>query len=100
MNIIISLYHTMRHEKYITLWRPNNAGYCYNKEIAGIYDNPEKGYHDSDLNMPIDKEMQEKLFTIKVMVNGKWQTRIPNDKTTWKILNVKMTRDGLKKIQS
>ena len=47
---IVSLTHTMRHEKYVTLWRPNNSGYCYSKEMAGFYENPEYGYHDNDDN--------------------------------------------------
>lgn len=37
---IVSLTHTMRHEKYVTLWRPNNSGYCYSKEMAGFYETP------------------------------------------------------------
>jgi hypothetical protein len=41
---IISLCHTAKREKFITLWRPNNSGYCFSKENAGIYLNPEDGF--------------------------------------------------------
>jgi len=98
MYYIISLTHTMRHENYLTLWRPKNAGYCYSKEAAGVYETPEKGYHDSDINMPILVEDAEKLFK-KTPYDSKEKDMIPNNKSTWKILKTKMTRDGLVKAQ-
>lgn len=94
MYYIISLTHTMRHEKYITLWRPRNAGYCYSKNNAGLYGVPQKGYHDSDSNMPISVEDAEKLFQ-KLPYDGITKDMIPNNKETWKFLNIKMTKDGL-----
>lgn len=59
---IVSLTHTMRHDKYITLWRPNNCGYCYSKENAGFYEKPEKGYHDNGGNLPISDDLAAQLF--------------------------------------
>ena len=96
MYYIISLVHTMRHEKYITLWRPTNAGYCYSKDNAGLYETPEKGYHDSNYNTPVKAEDAEKLFQ-KFPYDNVLKEMIPNNKETWKILNVKMTKDGLVK---
>ncbi|MCT3662555.1 hypothetical protein HZR00_08530 [Elizabethkingia anophelis] len=98
MNYIISLTHTRRHEEYITLWRPNNAGYCYSKENAGVYENPERGYHDSDDNMPILTEDAEKLFK-KLPYDGVEKYLIPNNKETWSLLGVKMTKNGLIKVK-
>jgi len=96
MFYVISLTHTMRHEKYITLWRPDNKGYCYSKENAGLYETPKKDYHDSCDNMPISEEDAEKLFK-KLPYDNVEKDMIPNNKETWKILNAKMTKNGLVK---
>jgi hypothetical protein len=34
---IVSVKHTKREDKYITLWRPDDKGYCYRTEFAGKY---------------------------------------------------------------
>ena len=94
---IVSLTHTMRHEKYITLWRPNNAGYCYSKEMAGFYENPEYGYHDNDDNMPISEDEANKLFQ-ELPYDGVLKMMIPNTKESWAKLGVKMTKNGLVKL--
>lgn len=95
---VISLTHTNRKDKFITLWRPKNAGYCYSKQMAGIYETPEKGYHDSDSNMPISIEKADELFK-ELPYDGELKMMIPNCKETWKALNVKMTKDGLQKVK-
>lgn len=93
---IVSLTHTMRHEKYITLWRPNNSGYCYSKEMAGFYENPEKGYHDNDGNKPISEDEAKELFQ-DLPYDGVMKMMIPNNKETWEKLGVKMTKNGLQR---
>lgn len=93
---IISLCHTYRHEKYITLWRPDNAGYCYSKEMAGFYENPKKGYHDNEINMPISEEASKDLFK-ELPYDGVLKMMIPNTKEIWGKLGVKMTKNGLVK---
>lgn len=35
---IVSIKHTHKADQYISLWRPDNAGYCYSLEWAGKYD--------------------------------------------------------------
>ena len=42
---IVSVKHTQSDDPYITLWNPNNAGYCYRTEAAGQYD------HETVVNM-------------------------------------------------
>jgi hypothetical protein len=96
MYYIISLTHTMKGEKYLTLWRANNQGYCYSKENAGLYETPKEGYHDSEDNMPVTTEQAEKLFQ-KLPYDHVLKDMIPNKKATWDILNVRMGRKNLKK---
>lgn len=97
MFYILSLTHTMKHDKYITLWRPNNSGYCYSKEMAGQYDKPEKGYHDSEDNMPIHDFEADRLF-LKLPYDGELRNMIPNAPAVWEALKVKMTRNGLRRL--
>lgn len=90
-NYIISLANTIRTESFITLWRPNNAGYCFSFEMAGKYDVPEKGYHDSQDNTPIKIQEAEKIAI--TLSDGR--RVIPNTKVVWDILGMKMTKKGL-----
>ncbi|MEK6419982.1 MAG: hypothetical protein V4801_10275 [Burkholderia gladioli] len=34
---VISVKHTLREHKYVTLWRPDDSGYCYRTARAGRY---------------------------------------------------------------
>lgn len=97
MYYILSLTHTMKHDKYIALWRPDNAGYCYSKEMAGQYYKLEKGYHDSEDNMPIHYLDADRLFLI-LPYDGELRSMIPNAPAVWEALKVKMTRNGLRRI--
>lgn len=44
---VISLAHTHRKDKYITLWRPDNKGYCWPLPLAGTYLGYQHGYHNN-----------------------------------------------------
>ena len=64
--IVISVNHTQRRDKYITLWRPNNSGYCYRIEVAGKYTEEEINdnlkYYNSGCNtVAVKKELIESL---------------------------------------
>lgn len=96
MYYVISLYHTMPWEKYITIWRPDNAGYCYAKDQAGTYEDFKPGYHENEGNMPISTENLNPIFQ-KVIYDGKEKEMIPNTKEFWDKLSVKMTKNGLKR---
>lgn len=50
---VVSLKHTNKTDKYITLWGPDNAGYCYSFERAGKYKGYEHNYHNMEGNIPI-----------------------------------------------
>lgn len=98
MFYIISLTHTVKSDSYITLWRPKNAGYCYTQEMAGLYQNPEKGYHDSDSNMPISEDKFNKIaIEFEYEDSGNIVHCLPNCVAVWKILGVFMTKNGLQK---
>lgn len=97
MYYLISLCHTQKNEEYITLWRPNNSGYCFSKEMAGIYPKTLKGYHDSETTMPITIEVAEKLF-VTAEHEGKKANMIPNNQKTWNALKVKPSKRGLVKL--
>ena len=100
MYYIISLAQTKRWEDHITLWRPHHAGYCVCKDMAGTYDQPKEGYHNSDDNMSIPVEVGDKLFIEIETRDGVKKKVLPNCKVVWKALNVKMTKNGLQKIKN
>ena len=75
MYYIISLKHTAKEDNQITFWRENNAGYSMFKEGAGIYENYQEGYHDSEANMPVLVDEVEKLFK-----SDGDKTYLPNNK--------------------
>lgn len=74
---IASLKNTKKSEPYITLWRPNNAGYCWFKDMAGVYLEIEDGYHNSGDSVPISSEIADQLFT-EVTYDGRKQLAILN----------------------
>ncbi len=83
---IVSIKNTRKSEPYITLWRPNNAGYYWFKDMAGAYSEVEDGYHNSDDSVPITTEIAEQLFT-EVTYEGKKQLAILNTETNLAIIN-------------
>ena len=94
---IISLKHTRRSDKYITLWRPLNCGYCYAKENAGKYNEIIDGYHNGDGDsLPIEVEKLDELFlNSDIISKNKIKKCIPNCKQVWDLLGLKMTKVGL-----
>ena len=66
---IVSLKHTHKRDKYVTLWRPDNKGYCWPLSLAGRYQGYEDGYHnhglDEDLNIPVPcSEVTQKYLVL------------------------------------
>lgn len=91
---VLSLKHTGKFENLITLWRPDNKGYCYTKESAGLYEEIIKDYHDNESNMAVAEEILDRLF-ISVEYDGMQKHAIPNSQIIWDILGVKMTKHCL-----
>jgi hypothetical protein len=88
---IVSLKHTHVDDDCITLWRPDNAGYAWWKSMAGLYENPELGYHDDAGNMPVSECDAARLF--KTGATG--HEYLPNTNKVWAALGVKRTKKGL-----
>jgi hypothetical protein len=64
--IVVSVNHTERRDKYITLWNPKNAGYCYRIEVAGKYTEEEINghlsyYNSGDNTVAVKREVIEAL---------------------------------------
>ncbi len=87
---IISLKHSRKVDKYITLWRPHNAGYCYSKGQAGCYPVYDKGYHDTHTGLPISKQIADQLFELHP-----WVIDVGNTEQRLMIENTKANRDKL-----
>jgi hypothetical protein len=76
---IVSLKHTGKKDKYITLWRPSNAGYCWPVELAGRYQGFQLGYHNSEANVPIPTSELPIKFLVK---DGNGRDCIANNKAS------------------
>lgn len=97
MYYIISLKHTHKTDKFITLWGPDNKGYCCSLDNAGVYSEIKEGYHNSEGDsIPFPVGHLDGLFIdSKVDSQGTIKKCIPNCKQVWDFLNLKMTKRGL-----
>lgn len=96
--LILSLKHTRKGDEFITLWRPNNAGYCFSKQSAGIYFDYERGYHDSEGNLPLEEDKADNLF-ISALYDNKRLLMLPNIPTVHRELGLKWTKGTLTKLK-
>lgn len=94
---VICLKHTNKSDPFLTLWRPDNKGYCQSLQLAGLYFNPEKGYHDSDDNMPVPTEIIERMATT-VMYDGELKSFVPNNRYILAELGLKFKGNNLIKL--
>jgi len=96
---VISLKHTNKTDPFLTLWRPDNKGYCQSLNSAGVYENPEKGYHDSDDSIPVQQEILDRMGST-VEIDGELKTFVPNNRYTLSELGLKFVKGNLVKILS
>lgn len=89
--IVISLKHTRRGDKAVTLWRPNDRGYCWRLEWAGRY--PEQqvlghlGYYNSGCsNIAVPAELVEHLSCEVECGDGESAICLPNNRDIWRQL--------------
>ena len=95
MYYIISLKHTHKEDKYITLWRPTNSGYCYSQDQAGRYSEIKEGYHNGEGDSIAIEVSRLEGFFINAVIDSEVKQCVPNCKAVWDALNLKMTRTGL-----
>lgn len=86
--IVISLKHTKRRHKAITLWRSDDMGYCWKLESAGIY--PESrvldhlGYYNSGCsNIAVPVELVRDLSREVEYDTKEFGICLPNTGAVW-----------------
>ncbi len=79
----------------MTLWRPDNAGYCYSKEHAGLYKEIQEGYHDDDNVLPISEELANQMFEDVLYENKYPRKMISNNLTNRRKLKLRYKNNFL-----
>lgn len=77
----------------MTLWRPENSGYCWGLESAGKYEKPVHDYHDNETNQPIPIENGAVFLTYGMMESG--EIGIINNSENRKKLNLQYKKGVL-----
>ncbi len=89
--IVISLKHTKRRHKAITLWRSDDRGYCWKMESAGIYSEERilehLGYYNSGCsNIAVPLSLMPFLVDDVEYDTKEFGVCLPNNAATWKKL--------------
>lgn len=62
---VVSVKHTHRTDKYITLWRPDDKGYCFRTEAAGKYTESQiaahLGYYHTGYDIAVPREVLDAI---------------------------------------
>ena len=95
--IVISLKHTHRRHKAITLWRPDDKGYCWPLERAGRYAESgvleHLGYYNSGCsNIAVPYELVKRLAVDTEYDTKEFGICLPNNAKTWKQLLASVIR--------
>lgn len=95
--IVISVKHTKRRHKAITLWRPDDRGYCWMLERAGRYEEPRVlehlGYYNSGCtNIAVPLALVEQLAGEVEYDTKEFGVCLPNNAATWRQLLAKVIR--------
>jgi hypothetical protein len=95
--IVISLKHTHRRHKAITLWMPDDCGYCCRLESAGIYGESRVlehlGYYNSGCsNIAVPMNVVRHLIRDVEYDTGEFGICLPSDAVTWKALLASVIR--------
>lgn len=88
---VLSLKHTKRRDKAITLWRPDDCGYCWTLERAGLYEESKVlehlGYYNSGCtNVAIPTKLVRELCCEVEYDTKEFGTCLRNDAKTWRAL--------------
>ena len=90
---IVSLKHTLRDNQYITVWRPNNCGYCWALSWAGRYgrDNVMQrlGYYNSGcgaIAVPCATLDALGVAPVSGLIDGNAGPVVPNTRASWRAI--------------
>lgn len=86
--IVLSLKHTKRRHKAITLWKANDTGYCWKLEPAGLYTSAEVlerlGYYNSGCsNVAVPAELVIELCETVEYDTKEFGLCLPNKAGIW-----------------
>jgi len=86
--VVLSVKHTHRRHKAITLWRPDDKGYCWKLSSAGIYEEARViehlGYYNSGCsNVAVPFYLVERLSREVEYDTKEFGLCLPNDAATW-----------------
>lgn len=89
--IVISLKHTRRRDKAVTLWRPGDHGYCWRLDWAGRYSEQQVldhlGYYNSGCsNIAVPADLVERISCEVEYDHGARAICLPNNRGTWRKL--------------
>ena len=95
--IVLSLKHTHRRHKAITLWKADDSGYCWKLASAGIYDEARVlehlGYYNSGCsNIAVPYELVKRLAVDTEYDTKEFGICLPNNAKTWKQLLASVIR--------
>ena len=95
--IVLSLKHTHRRHKAITLWRPNDSGYRWTLERAGIYGESlvmeRLSYYKSGCsNIAVPYALVKRLAVDIEYDTKEYGICLPNNAKTWKQLLASIIR--------
>lgn len=93
LHYVVSVCHTLRRHKYLTIWRPEDKGYCWPTVWAGRYDRAHvmahlDYYNSGCSNVAVPCSVLDKL-AVKPKpgeIDNDAGPCIPNTRATWKLI--------------
>jgi hypothetical protein len=99
---VISLKHTRREDRYITLWKPNDRGYCFRTPNAGRY--PEEtirahlGYYNTGTSIAVPCDIIDAITVMTTpadCLDGPDGPAVLNTRAKWQILLANVIQPAL-----
>lgn len=89
---VVNLSHSNKEHRYVTFWRPNDAGYAYPLSWAGRYERARVlehlDYYNSGDNIAVPCEIVEQLAVAPApgMIDGDAGPVVPSNAECWDVL--------------
>ena len=90
---VISVMHTLRKHLYMTIWRPDNKGYCWALSNAGKYDRKqvmgELGYYNSGCsNVAVPCAVLDRIAVVSKPghLDNNTGPVVPNNRAVWQLV--------------